>query len=41
MPRTQGANESNLFALIFNLCEVTLSEIAQINDGLFAHVYKA
>ena len=46
MPRTHGANthranKSNLFAQIFNPYEVTLSKSAQMNDGLFAHVYKA
>ena len=41
MPRTHGANKSNLFAQILNPYEVTLSEFAQINDGLFAHVYEA
>ena len=41
MPRTHGANKSNSFAQIFNPVEVTLSEFAQIKDGLFAHVYKA
>ena len=39
MPCTHGANKSNLFAQIFNPYEVTLSDFAQINDGLFAHVY--
>ena len=41
MSRTHGANKSNLFAQIFNPYEVTQSEFAQINDDLFAHVYKA
>ena len=39
MPRTHEANKSNLFAQILD--ELTLSEFAQINDVLFAHVYKA
>ena len=41
MPRTLGAKKSNLFAQIFNQYEVNLSEFAQINDGLFDHVYFA
>ena len=41
MPCTHGPNKSNLSAQIHNLYEVTLSEFAQTNDGLFAHVYKA
>ena len=41
MPRTHGTNKSNLFAQIFNPYEVTVTEFAQVNDGLFAHVYKA
>ena len=39
MPRTHGENKSSLFAQFFHPYEVTLSEFAQINDGLFAHVY--
>ena len=40
MPNRHGANESILFAPILDPYKVTPSEFAQINDGLFAHVYK-
>ena len=35
------ANKIDLFAQIFYPFEVTLPEFAQINDALFAYVYKA
>ena len=38
MPRTHGANKSNWFAQILNPYEVTLSEFAQVNDGLFEQI---
>ena len=41
MPSTHGANKSYQFAQIFNLYEVISEGFAQINDVLFAHVYKA
>ena len=41
MPRLHGANKSILFAQFLDPYEVTLSEFAQTNYGLFAHVYKA
>ena len=41
MSRTLRANKLILFAQIFNPYEVTLSEFAQINHALFAHVHKA
>ena len=41
MPRTHGAIKSILFAQILDPYGVTRDEFAQINDVLFAHVYKA
>ena len=41
MPRTHGTNKSILSAQILDPYEVTLSKFAQIDDALFAHVYKA
>ena len=41
MPRTHGANKSILFAQILDPYEVISEGFAQINDVLFAHVYKA
>ena len=41
MARTHGANKLILSAQIIDPYEVTLREFAQINDDLFAHVYKA
>ena len=41
MPRTHGANQSILFAQILDPYEVISEGFAQINDALFAHVYKA
>ena len=35
------SKKSILFAQIFYPYEATLGEFAQINDDLFAHVYKA
>ena len=41
MLSTHGAIKSSLLAQIFNPYEVSLSKFAQINDGLFARLYKA
>ena len=41
MSGIHGANESVLFAQIFDPYEVTIREFAHIKDDLFAHVYKA
>ena len=41
MPRTHGANNSILFAQILDPYEVISEGFVQINDVLFAHVYKA
>ena len=41
MPRTHGANKYILFAQIFDPYEVTLREFEQIQNDLFAHVYRA